>query len=88
MKGYDVVETVYDWVTLALFGGLIVLFLERSAKAEPSDHLWQYIVPAIGCAIANYAGDHGQEIVAVAIIVGVIAYVHVVLKPFGTWLQR
>lgn len=81
-------ETVYDWITLALFGGLIVLFLERSAKPEPVDHLWQYLVPSVGCAIANYAGNSGQHVVAVAIIVGVIVYVHIVLKPFGTWLQR
>lgn len=81
-------ETAYDWITLALFGGLIVLFLERSSKPEPVDHLWQYLVPSVGCAIANYAGNHEQHIVAIAIIVGVIAYVHVVLKPFGAWMQR
>lgn len=81
-------ETIYDWITLTLFGGMIVLFLERSAKAEPVDHLWQYIVPAAGCAIANYAGNHGEHVVAAILIVGVIAYVHIVLKPFGTWFQR
>ena len=81
-------ETVWDWVTLAIFGGLIVLFLERSAKPEPQDHLWQYLVPATGCAIANYAGNHGQSIVATLIVVGVLAYTHLVLKPFGAWPQR
>ncbi len=80
-------ETIYDWITLALFGGLIVLFLERSSKEEPTDHLWQYLVPAVGCAVANYAGNHGQTIVAIALIIGVIGYVAVVLKPFD-FLQR
>ena len=87
-KGFQFVETIYDWITLALFGGLIVLFLERSAKAEPVDHIWQYLVPAVGCAIANYAGNSEQHAVAAILIVGVIAYVHIVLKPFGNWLQR
>lgn len=81
-------ETVFDWITLALFGGLVVLFLERSAQAEPSDNIWQYLPPALGCAVANYLGNHEQRIVASAIIVGAIAYVHVVLKPFGNWMQR
>lgn len=81
-------ETVFDWVSLGIFGGLIVLFLERSSKPEPVDHLWQYLVPSVGCAIANYAGNHGSPIVAVAIVVGILAYIHVVLKPFGVWPQR
>lgn len=81
-------ETAYDWITLALFGGLIVLFLERSSKDEPTDHLWQYIVPAVGCAVANYAGNNGQQIIAVAIIVGVMVYTHIVLKPLELWRRR
>lgn len=81
-------ETAYDWITLALFGGLIVLFLERSSKDEPTDHLWQYIIPAVGCAIANYAGNHEQTIVAIVIILGVIGYIHVVLKPLDAWRRR
>jgi hypothetical protein len=81
-------ETAYDWITLALFGGLIVLFLERSSKDEPTDHLWQYIIPAIGCAAANYAGNHGQALVAIVIIFGVIGYTHVVLKPLEFWGRR
>lgn len=81
-------ETPYDWITLALFGGLIVLFLERSSKAEPSDHLWQYIAPAVGCAIANYAGNNGQTIIAIAIIVAALVYTHIVLKPLELWRGR
>ena len=81
-------ETIYDWITLGLFGGLIVLFLDRSSKDEPGDHLSQYLVPAVGCAIANYAGNHELGIIAVGIIIGVIAYVHIVLKPFGAWPNR
>ncbi|MBI0477216.1 hypothetical protein D9601_17855 [Sphingomonas sp. MA1305] len=81
-------ETAYDWITLALFAGLIVLFLERSSKEEPTDHLWQYLVPSVGCALANYAGNHGQTLVAIVIILGVIGYIHVVLKPSDLWSKR
>lgn len=81
-------ETPYDWITLAMFGGLIVLFLERSSKPEPQDHLWQYLVPAAGCALANYAGNHGQHVVAIGIIIGILVYVFTVLKLFGGLPRR
>ena len=81
-------ETPYDWISLALLGGLIVLFLERSSKAEPTDHLWQYIAPAVGCGLANYAGNNGQPIIAVAIIIGALVYTHIVLKPLDLWRRR
>ena len=32
-------ETIYDWVTVAIFAGLIVLFLTRStAEEQPREH--------------------------------------------------
>jgi len=81
-------NTAFDWIALGIFGGLIVLFLDRSSKPEPTDHLWQYLVPAVGCAIANYAGNHGMPVVAVAVIVGILVYIQVILKPFGVWPKR
>ena len=52
-------ETVYDWVTVAIFAGLVVLFLQRSsAETEPRDSIWQYLAAAIGCAVANYLGNN------------------------------
>ncbi len=77
-------ETVYDWITVAIFGGLVVLFLHRSVQdAEPQDTIYHYLPPAIGCAVANYAGNHGQGVLSAAIVVGVLAYIVFVLKPFG-----
>ncbi len=74
---------LFDFLTLAIFAGLIVLFLQRSVDPDgPRDHLWQYMVPSIGCAIANYAGNEGQTLVAATLIVGIIAYVLYVLRPF------
>jgi hypothetical protein len=80
------VKTVYDLVTMVIFAGLVVLFLQRSTAAEPRDHMYQYAPPAIGCAVANYLGNHGQDWVAVTIIVAVVLYVLYVLKPFNQTL--
>ena len=75
---------------MALFAGLVILFLQRSTAAEPRDHMYQYLVPAVGCATANYVGNHtfdpgnhSWEYLAWALIVGVIGYVLVILKPFN-----
>jgi uncharacterized membrane protein YkvA (DUF1232 family) len=74
-------ETVYDWVTLALFAGIIVLFLQRSSMDNPPDRMIDYLPPAIGCALANYAGNEGYPLVAWPLIAAVIGYVVLVLKP-------
>ena len=77
-------ETVYDWITVAIFGGLVVLFLQRSvAEGEPQDTILHYLPPAIGCAAANYVGNHGQGPLSAAIVVAVLVYILFVLKPFG-----
>ncbi len=75
-------ETVYDWMTLAIFAGLIVLFLQRSSMDEPPDRIWDYLPPAIGCAVANYLGNEGYSLFAVLCIAAVLGYIALVLKPF------
>ena len=75
-------ETVYDWATVSIFAGLVVLFLERSTKDEPTDSLYQYLIPATGSAVANYLGNESYDIAAIALIGAIVAYVVWVLKPF------
>ena len=80
-------ETIYDWVTVALFAGLIVLFLQRSStEGEPEDSIWQYLAASVGCAVANYLGNHDDvpyhHVLAVVVLVGTVAYVWYALKPF------
>jgi hypothetical protein len=75
-------QTVYDWITLAIFAGLVVLFLQRSSQEEPTDSLWSYLGAGVGCAVANYFGNEGNHIVAIAIIVATVAFIIIVLKPF------
>jgi hypothetical protein len=81
-------ETIYDWVSMAIFGGLVVLFLHRSTTDEATkDTTLHYLPPAIGCAVANYVGNKGEGAASALIVIGVILYVILVLKPFGLDLQ-
>lgn len=75
-------STVYDWVTVTIFAGLIVLYLQRSAADEPKDSLWQYLAASVGCAVANYLGNEGYDFVAIGLIAVTVGYVLFVLKPF------
>ena len=74
-------ETVYDWVTMAIFAGLVVLFLQRSSAEEPVDSIWTYLGAGVGCAVANYIGNEGQHLIAVIAIVATLAFIFIVLKP-------
>lgn len=83
-------KTIYDLLTMVIFAGLVVLFLQRSTAAEPRDHMYQYAPPAIGCAVANYVGNQAVERsnnilagLAIGIILAVVAYILYVLKPFN-----
>lgn len=76
-------ETIYDWVTVAIFAGLIVLFLHRSTtNEEPKDTLLQYVPPCLGCALANYVGNEGHGPLSAGIVIAVLFYIALVLKPF------
>ena len=81
-------QTVYDWATMVVFAGLVVLFQQRS-QGEARDKLWQYLVAAVGCAVTNYLGNEAIQLSdttyhlgAVALGVATLAFIVVVLKPF------
>ncbi len=76
-------ETPYDWVTVALFAGLIVLFLQRSAAEVQTDRMVDYLPPVLGCAVANYLGNEGYHLLAIPLIALVPVYVWFVLKPLA-----
>ncbi len=77
-------STIYDWVSLAIFAGLIVLFLQRSTseQSEKDVSLLYYLAAGGGCALVNYLGNHGQDIVAIAVLVATIGFIIFFLKPF------
>ena len=76
-------SSVYDWVSLAIFAGLIVLFLQRSTsdRDEKDVPLLYYLGAGAACAVANYLGNHGQDLVAIAVLLATIAFILVYLKP-------
>ncbi len=74
-------QTVWDWVTLVGFAGLITLFLQRSSQEQPQDKLWQYAPPAVACAGANYFGNSGYGVGAALVLAVAALYVFMVLKP-------
>ncbi|MFN3514873.1 MAG: XrtV sorting system accessory protein [Phenylobacterium sp.] len=77
-------STIYDWASMAIFAGLVVLFLHRSmAPGEPRDRIIHYLPPAIGCALANYVGNQGLGLLAGIIMLAVVAYIFHILKPFS-----
>jgi hypothetical protein len=81
-------ETVYDWVTVAIFAGLVVLFVQRStAEEQPREHdsLLLYLGAALGCAVANYVGNKGLDLLAVPLIGATILFILYYLRPFKFW---
>lgn len=78
-------ETVYDWVTVAIFAGLVVLFMQRSTSDEPereNDSLWLYLGAGLGCAVSNYIGNKGIHLLAVPLILATLGFIWYYLRPF------
>jgi hypothetical protein len=73
-------ETVWDWLTVFTFAGLVTLMLQRSSEEVVRDKLWHYAPPAVGCAVSNYLGNEGMPILAGLLLAGVVVYIFVVLK--------
>jgi hypothetical protein len=83
------VETVYDWVTVAIFAALLVLFVQRSTADEPAaaehDSLVLYLAAGLGCAVANYLGNKGMHLLAIPLIAATIFFIVYYLRPFKIW---
>ena len=81
-------ETPYDWITVAIFAGLVVLFMQRSVTDQPEnpdDSIWLYLVAGLGCAVANYLGNEGHHVAAIPVVMATIFFILKYLKPFKIW---
>jgi hypothetical protein len=84
-------QTPFDFLTVAVFAGLAVLFLHRSVAADPSrDKIWMYAPPAFGCMFANWVGNLGwqdgdmrYDLLASFTLAAVVGYIFHILKPFA-----
>ncbi len=75
-------KTVFDLVSLIMFAGLAILYLQRSASPQPdSIALWKYAVAAIGCATADYLGDQGHAVMSVVVFAALIVFALLMLRP-------
>lgn len=76
-------KTVYDWVTVLIFAGLVTHFLQQSAdRGRGAAPLWQYALAVVGCALADWLGNGGQNIAASATILVTLCFIGYV------WLSR
>jgi hypothetical protein len=77
-------QSIYDWLSLAIFAGLIVLFLQRSTsdRADKDVSLFYYLAAGVGCAVANYFGNNGQDIIAILLLVATLGFIAYFLRPF------
>ena len=76
-------KSTYDVISLILFAGLAILFLQRSAAKERDEvALWKYAVAAAGCALGDILGNDGQPIIAALIFVALIPFCLIMLQPF------
>lgn len=81
-------QTVYDWVTVAIFAGLVVLFVQRSTSEEQMnehDSLLLYLGAGLGCAVANYLGNKGMHLIAAPLVLATIVFILYYLRPFKFW---
>ena len=79
------VDTIFDWLSLGIFAGLIVLFLQRSTseRGEQDVSLLYYLTAGVGCAVGNYFGNHGYPLIGGALLVATVAFIIYFLKPFS-----
>ena len=76
-------QTIYDWVTVGIFCGLITLFLHRSVDVDqPNDAVWQYLVASSGCALTNWLGNCGHHVSALTAMAATLTFIHYALAPF------
>ena len=83
-------STFWDFLTLAAFAGLIVLFLQRSMgeQVRDRDPMWHYLVAAVGCAVTNYLGNEFSGIAAAAVFAATLLFILYVLRPFPQFPPR
>jgi hypothetical protein len=79
-------KTPYDWITIGIFAGLIVLFMQRSTAEVDNvdDPLWMYLAAGGGCGLANYLGNNEQHLLAILAIAATLVFIMRYLKPFAS----
>lgn len=75
-------KTIFDWLSVALFSPIAILFLIRSARPDGApDRMIMYLPAALGCAIGNQLGNRDQVIAGGMMLAAVGIYSMMILKP-------
>ena len=78
-------RTPFDLISLIVFAGLAVLFLQRSASRDADPvAVWKYAVAALGCVAGDLLGNADQALFGWAMLSATGVYSVVFLKPFKT----
>ena len=85
-----IVNGVFDFLTIGLFAGLIVLFLNRSLddQVHEKDEMWRYLAAAVCCAIVNYLGNEVSVAVGAVGAFATVAFIVFALRPFAPVPRR
>jgi len=76
-------QTVFDWLSVLLFGVLALTFLQRSVKRPTfSDPILSYIPVCIGCVLGNWLGNNGYAFLGAFVITAAAAYTFFIIRPF------
>jgi len=79
-----ILKSPYDLVSIIMFAGIAILFLQRSASRErDSVAVWKYAVAFIGCAVGDVMGNNVLPIPAILVLVAALVFGVVMLKPFA-----
>ena len=67
-------STIYDWVTVLIFIGLLALYFLRQDRTDVP--IARYMIAAAGCALANYLGNENHALAAVTIIAATLYFTY------------
>ena len=84
------VSGLFDFLTIGLFAGLIVLFLNRSLddQVHANDDMWRYLAAAVCCAAVNYVGNEVSLALGAVLACATVAFILVALRPFAPAPRR
>ena len=76
-------ETAFDWISVLLFAGIALTFLQRSVKPPNfPDPALSYLPPTLGCAVGNWFGNEGYPLIAMTILVAAVGWFLHFNRPF------
>lgn len=75
-------QTIFDWLSVILFGLIALTFLQRSVKRPQfHDPILGYLPPTLGCVLSNWLGNNKYELTACFVLIISVVYTWYVIRP-------